>query len=139
MLSREAINTLKNLFLSMLLLLPMTAIAHSPLASTTPKNGEKLDMPPSEIIMVFKSPTKLIKANIKKSSQKQSKTLLGGLFGTNESEPVLLGKSFLMKIGTRHVISLPYLKKGDYKLAWRAMGKDSHVIKGKLAFTIEGN
>ena len=138
MLSREAINKIKNLFLSILLLLPMTAIAHSPLASSTPKNGEKLDMSPAEIIIVFKSPTKLIKVDIKKSSQKQSKSLLGGLFGTDESEPVLLGKSFLMKIGTRHVISLPSLKLGDYKLAWRAIGKDGHVIKGKLSFAIVG-
>jgi methionine-rich copper-binding protein CopC len=139
MLSREAINIFKNLFLSILLLLPMTAIAHSPLASSTPMDGEILDMPPAEIVMVFKSPTKLIKVNIKKLSQKQSKSLLGGLFGTDDSEPVLLGKIFLMKIGTHHVISLPYLKIGDYKLAWRAMGKDGHVIKGKLAFTIADN
>jgi len=138
MLSREAINIFKNLFFSILLLLPMTAIAHSPLASSTPKNGEKLNMSPAEIIMVFKLPTKLIKVNIKKSSQKKSESLLGELFGTDESEPVLLGKTFLMKIGTRHVISLPYLKIGDYKLAWRAMGKDGHVIKGKLSFTIVG-
>ena len=139
MLNKGAINIFQSLSLSILLLLPMTAIAHSPLASSTPKNGETLVMSPAEIIMVFKLPTMFTKVDIKKSSQKQSKSLLGGLFGTNGSEPVLLGKSFLWKINTRHVISLPSLKIGDYKLAWRALGKDGHVIKGKLSFSIAGS
>ena len=78
MLNKGAINIFQSLSLSILLLLPMTAIAHSPLASSTPKNGETLVMSPAEIIMVFKLPTMFTKVDIKKSSQKQSKSLLKG-------------------------------------------------------------
>ena len=127
---------LRNIFLVILLLLPMTAMAHSPLASSYPQNGEKLYIPPAEIVMVFKSPAKLIKVDMRKSSNKQSKSLLEGLFGNGDGEPVLLDKSFLMKLGKRQTIFLPSLKIGDYSLAWRAMGEDGHVIKGVLTFTI---
>jgi len=128
----------KNFFLAILLLLPMTAIAHSPLASSSPQNGEKLDMQPAEIIMVFKSPAKLIKVDLEKSADKQRKSLLGGLFGTDDGEPVLLGTSFLLKLGKRHVIPLPTLEMGNYTVSWRAIGEDGHVIKGELTFTTAG-
>lgn len=129
----------KNLLFAILLLLPMTANAHSPLASSFPQNGEMLDVPPTEIIMVFKLPAKLIKVDLKKSSDKQEKSLFGGMFGGDDGDLVALGTSFLMNIGERHIIPLPSLESGAYSLAWRAMGQDGHVIKGDLTFKITGS
>ena len=43
----------KNLFLAILLILPLTAIAHSPLDSSFPSDGEKLDTSSLEIIYYF--------------------------------------------------------------------------------------
>lgn len=129
---------LKNLFLTVLLLQPLTASAHSPLASSFPKNGEKLDVPPSEIVMVFKSPAKLIRISLAASSEKQRKSLLGRLFGGRDGELIVLDTSSLMTIGKRHTISLPPLGRGDYLFSWRALGEDAHVIKGELNFTIAG-
>ena len=126
------------LFLALLLIFPLTALAHSPLDSSFPKDGEKLDKAPPEIIMVFKSPAKLIKINLEKSSDEQRKSLLGGLFGTDDGESVLLGTSFLLKFKERHVISVPYLETGDYKVFWRALAEDGHVIKGEFSFTVAG-
>ena len=94
----------KNLLFTILLLLPMSANAHSPLASSLPQNGEMLDVPPTEIVMVFKLPAKLIKVNLKKSSDKQEKSLFEGLFGGGDGDLVVLGTSFLMNIGERHII-----------------------------------
>ena len=128
----------KNLFLALLLIFPLTTLAHSPLDSSFPQNGEKLDMQPTEIIMVFKSPAKLIKVDLEKSSDEQRKSLLGGLFGTDDGEPVLLGTSFLLKLKDRLVISVPYLEIGDYKFFWRALAEDGHVIKGEFSFTVAG-
>ena len=138
MFNREDINIFKSLLFAILLILPMTANAHSPLASSSPQNGETLDAPPTEIVMVFKLPAKLIKVNLRKFSNKQEKRLLGGLFGGG-GELVTLGTSFLMKIGERHVIPLPSLASGAYSLDWRAIGEDGHVIKGDLAFKITGS
>ncbi len=133
------ITMLKNLLFVILLVLPVTANAHSPLVSSFPQDGETLDVPPTEIVMTFKTPAKLIKVNLTKSSGKQAKSLLGGLFGGDDGEVVSLGTSFLMNIDERHMITLPLLQSGDYLLAWRALGEDGHVIKGDFTFTISGN
>ena len=131
---------LKNLLLAILLVLPIAANAHSPLASSSPQNGETLDEPPTEIFMEFKLPAKLIKVDLTKQSDKQRKNLLGRLFGGgDDGESVPLGTSFLMTIDKRQAIPLPALEDGSYSLAWRAMGEDGHVIKGDLTFNIKSN
>mgnify|MGYP005671309965 FL=1 len=130
----------KNLLLAILLVLPIAANAHSPLASSSPQNGETLDVPPTVIVMEFKLPAKLIKVDLTKQSDKQEKSLLGRLFGGGDDcERVPLGTSFLMTTDKRQVIPLPSLKDGSYSLAWRAMGEDGHVIKGDLTFNIKGS
>ena len=131
---------LKNLLLAILLVLPIAANAHSPLASSSPQNGETLDEPPTEIFMEFKLPAKLIKVDLTKQSDKQGKNLLGRLFGGgDDGESVPLGTSFLMTIDKRQVIPLPSLQDGSYSLTWRAMGEDGHVVKGELIFNIKGS
>ena len=129
----------KSLLLAILLVLPIAANAHSPLASSSPQNGETLDVPPTEIFMEFKLPTKLIKVNLTKQSYKQEKNLLGRLFGGDDGESVPLGTSFLMTIDKRQIIPLPSLQNGSYSLTWRAMGEDGHVVKGELTFNIKGS
>ena len=131
---------LKSLLLAILLVLPIAANAHSPLASSSPQNGETLDEPPTEIFMEFKLPAKLIKVDLTKQSDKQGKSLLGRLFGGGgDGDSIPLGTSFLMTTDKRQVIPLPYLKDGSYSLTWRAMGEDGHVVKGDLTFYIKGS
>ena len=116
----------------------MAANAHSPLSSSSPQDGATLDAPPAEIVMDFRSPAKLIKVELKKSQSKQGNSFLGGLFGIDDGESVLLGESFLMSMNKRQIIPIPSLGKGDYLLSWRAMGEDGHVTKGELTFKIDG-
>ena len=127
---------LKNFLLTMLIIIPIAANAHSPLSSSSPQDGETLDAPPIEIVMDFKSPAKLIKVELKKSKNKQGNSFLGGLFGGDDGEPVALGESFLMSMNKRQIIPMPSLGAGDYLLSWRAMGEDGHVIKGELTFKV---
>ena len=130
----------KSLLLAILLVLPIAANAHSPLASSSPQNGETLDVSPTEIFMEFKLPAKLIKVDLTKQSDKQGKNLLSRLFGGgDDGESVPLGTNFLMTIDKRQVIPLPSLKDGSYSLTWRAMGEDGHVVKGELTFKIKGS
>lgn len=130
---------LKSLLLAILLVLPIAANAHSPIASSSPQNGETLDEQPTEIFMEFKLPVKLIKVDLTKQSDKPGKNLLDRLFGgDDEGESVPLGTSFLMTIDKRQVIPLPSLQEGLYSLTWRAMGEDGHVVKGELTFNIKG-
>ena len=129
---------LKNFLLAMLIIIPIAANAHSPLSSSSPKDGETLDAPPIEIVMDFKSPAKLIKVELNKSNNKKGNSFLGGLFGGDDGEPVPLGESFLMSMNKRQIIPMPSLGAGDYLLSWRAMGEDGHVIKGELTFKVDG-
>ena len=129
---------LKNFLLTMLIIIPIAANAHSPLSSSSPQDGETLDAPPIEIVMDFKSPAKLIKVELKKSNNKQGNSFLGGLFGGDDGEPAPLGESFLMSMNKRQIIPMPSLGAGDYLLSWRAMGEDGHVIKGELTFKVDG-
>ena len=129
---------LKNFLLTMLIIIPIAANAHSPLSSSSPQDGETLDAPPIEIVMDFKSPAKLIKVELKKSNDKQGNSFLGGLFEGDDSEPVSLGESFLMSLNKRQIIPIPPLGAGDYLLSWRAMGEDGHVIRGELTFKVDG-
>ena len=128
---------LKSFLLAIMFILPMAANAHSPLSSSSPQDGESLAMPPAQIVMEFKSPAKLIKVELKKSTSKQGNSFLGGLFSSDDGEPVPLGKSFLMSMKNRQIVPLPFLGEGNYLLSWRAMGEDGHVIKGELTFTVK--
>ena len=128
----------KNFILTILIFLPMAANAHSLLSSSSPQDGETLDAPPSEIVLDFISPAKLIKIKLNKSKSKQGNSFLGGLFGGDDGESVPLGESFLMSMNKRQIIPMPSLGEGDYLLSWRAMGEDGHVIKGELTFKVGG-
>ena len=126
----------RNFLLTMLIILPMAAHAHSPLSSSFPSDGETLDVPPVEIVMDFKASAKLIKVELMESKNKQGNGFLGGLFGGDDGEPVPLGKSFLMSMNNRQIIPMPSLGEGDYLLSWRAMGEDGHVIRGEITFKV---
>ena len=128
----------RNLFLAILLFLPITANAHSALDSSFPQSGKNLNVPPAEIIMVFKSSVKLIKLSLSKLPEKQSKSLFGKLFGDHDVNTIALDTRPLLNSRKRHIISLPLLGSGKYLFAWRATGGDGHVVKGELTFTIVG-
>ena len=128
----------RNFLLAILIVLPITANAHSTLSSSSPQNGETLDVPPAEIVMNFKSLAKLIKVELRKLESTQGNSFLGGLFKVDDGEPMPLGESFLMSMNKRQIIPMPFLGEGDYLLSWRAMGEDGHVIKGELTFTVKG-
>ena len=97
----------RNFLLTMLIILPMAAHAHSPLSSSFPSDGETLDVPPVEIVMDFKASAKLIKVELMMSKDKEGNGFLGGLFGGDDGEPVPLGKSFLMSMNKRQIIPMP--------------------------------
>ena len=123
----------------LLFILPVSASAHSPLASLSPQDGASLDQTPSQIKMVFKSPVKLIKVELLKYIASSNDSLLGGLFGGSGGDKISLREEFLMKIAEKHVIELPSLVSGNYSVAWRALGQDGHLIKGDFSFTVTGN
>ncbi len=129
----------KKLLLAVFLTFPSASIAHSPLASSSPQDGETLNVPITKIVMHFESPAKLIKVDLRKQPSQLKRRLFDGIFGSNKGDIVSLGTDFLMTMDKRHLIPLKALKDGSYSLSWRAMGEDGHVIKGNFTFYIKVN
>lgn len=129
----------KNFLIFLLLFFPLSALAHSPLASLSPPDGASVDQTPSQIEMVFKLPAKLIKVEMRKLTAKSNGSFLRKLIGSREGDEVTLRKDFLMKLAEKHFISVPSLTSGNYSVAWRAMGEDGHVIKGNFSFKVTDN
>ena len=129
----------KKLFLTVLIFFPSASIAHSPLASSSPQDGETLNVPLTEIVMQFESPAKLIKVDLRKQPSKLERSVFGGIFSSNKGEAVPLGTDFLLTIDKRQLIPLKALEDGSYSFSWRAMGEDGHVIKGNFTFYIKAN
>ena len=125
----------KVILILLCLLFPLSALAHSPLGNVSPEDGAKFEDAPKEISMVFKSPAKLIKLDLLKEQASAKKSLLGSLFANDGGEVFPLSKAVLMETSDTHVMSLPEIASGGYRMKWRAMGEDGHVIKGDFGLT----
>jgi methionine-rich copper-binding protein CopC len=102
-------------------LVSLSAQAHSPLLSSSPADGEQVSPAPASLKMEFKSAARLVKLALMQDSTSTSIDLDG---------------TFAMQESLEHSIPLPVLDAGAYKVKWRAMGEDGHVIKGEFGFTI---
>lgn len=95
-----------------------TAFAHSPLLSSSPIHKQTFKAAPTEIQLTFKAETKLIQILVKGADMQQL------LRPTKVAE------------NTTHTMILPALNSGNYVATWRALGKDGHLMKGKIGFSI---
>jgi methionine-rich copper-binding protein CopC len=126
-------------YLMILLLIPITAFAHSPLSSISPAADAVLETAPTVIEMTFKSPAKLIKMELFKVNDEAKDSLFSSLFGNDNGDEITLDSDALLQESATHTIILPLLEAGVYKINWRALSEDGHVIKGESAFQITGN
>jgi methionine-rich copper-binding protein CopC len=126
-------------YLMILLLIPITAFAHSPLSSISPAADAVLDTAPTVIEMTFKSPAKLIKLELFKINAEAKDSLFSSLFGNDNGDEITLDSDALLQESATHRIILPLLEAGVYKINWRALSEDGHVIKGESVFQITGN
>lgn len=99
-----------------------SVFAHSKLQSSNPSNGEQLAESPTVLQLVFGKKVRLLKLKLS-----VGESIIATKF-TPSSSPA-----------TKFEIEIPLLKPQAYKVNWVAMGGDSHKIKGKLGFTVEGS
>jgi copper resistance protein C len=95
--------------------------AHTHLEKTAPSNGARLSTAPRELILEFSEPTRLTAATLQREGEKQ----------------VIALKPFAkMAAATVKVSFDAALSAGKYRVTWRALGPDNHVVSGKFQFTI---
>lgn len=101
-----------------------SASAHALLRDSTPKDGEILDTPPSEIIIDFTEPPDLGLSEI---------TVLDG-----DGQDVGAGElQELPGEGNRVAVSLPDVGDGVYTVSWRVLSRvDGHVTAGAFSFGV---
>lgn len=116
--------TIAGALLSLLLLTPLPADAHSFLRESTPADGEVLDSPPSEVVLEFTEPPDLeVHSDIRVLDES------GQEVGAGDLEPV--GPPEVVRV------TLPHLEDGVYTVSWRALSTvDGHVTAGLFAFGV---
>jgi methionine-rich copper-binding protein CopC len=100
----------------------LVAHAHALLKKSTPTDGSTVSSPPASVVLTFSEATRLTAAWIEKGDGPKEK--LGPL-------PV--------KPATEITVALHKLTAGTYRLSWRALGDDGHVVPGELHFTVSGD
>lgn len=131
----------KSLFaVFILVIFPLMALSHSPLEKAIPSDGAVLATPPTEYIMLFKSPAKLIKFEIFQKVQNNNKksSSLKSLFKKSDGKLIEINYKPSLVLSESHLIKLPKINFGSYEVRWRAMGEDGHVLKGILTFEVKG-
>ena len=113
------INQLLNSLLVACALAIPAADAHSPLLRSVPENDARLEYAPTEIRLAF---------------QKQVKRVLLRLTGESLDHKLRPTSS---AASNEHSLTLPELSAGNYTATWRAIGKDGHVMKGSITFSVQ--
>lgn len=104
----------------MLFSLGGNAIAHSPLAKTTPADGTEVTSAPSEISFTFKRNLRMTKVT---ATAAEGDTLILDLAGQT-------------KFATEFAIPFSASNVGEYTIEWRGLGDDGHAQKGTFTFTV---
>jgi methionine-rich copper-binding protein CopC len=106
--------------LALLLVLPLTALAHTTLLSSVPKSGSELTESPATIELQFREAAKLTTVTVT-GTDKHARKLQFAL----SDKP------------NTYIIAKPALTPGTSEVKWSALSRDGHVITGKLTFLVE--
>ncbi|WP_051540957.1 copper resistance protein CopC [Ahrensia sp. 13_GOM-1096m] len=100
------------------------SLAHSPMKSTSPENKATLDTAPEMLHLNFAKPARVLKVVMTHSTADAS----------NEMRMELPTKEAVEEMH----LTPEFMGAGNYKIEWRALGEDGHVIKGDFTFDVSG-
>ena len=120
--NKELIMRKTILALALATLMPISAMAHSPLKSTSPQEEAELKSVPASITMVFGKPARLTKI-----------TLVHIDGDKNHSVKLEIPSK---QFETRFELVPKFSGKGRYQVDWRALSKDGHPLKGSFSFKV---
>lgn len=97
------------------------ALAHTTVKSTTLEDGGVYQTLPDVFDLVFAQKVGLASLSLK----------------DEDGESIDIDFTPLKSMETEFSIPMPVLKTGLYRMTWRAVTKDGHVLKGNISFTVE--
>lgn len=98
------------------------SLAHSPMKSTSPANEEQLAAVPDMLHLTFAKPARVLKVVMIHSTADAS----------HETRVKLPTKDAVEEMR----LTPEFMGAGNYKIEWRALGEDGHVIKGEFTFEV---
>ena len=96
------------------------AFAHTSLEDSTPKDGEIITEPTQELTLLFET----------KVEETSNIIVLN-----SNGESVALG-NFVIEGTEMWATFLKPLENGDYKVEWKIIGADGHLIEGEFSFSV---
>lgn len=107
-----------------LLAMLVPATAHSPLERSVPAEGAELAAVPEKIDMTFAAPARVMKVEMTHTNGDASGTVTVDIPTRDKIETISLTPDFMGA--------------GAYRVDWRALSEDGHVITGTFSFTVTG-
>ena len=104
-----------------LCLLAAVASAHSRMDATLPQDGDVLAEVPAHVTLDYAQPIRLTKVELSHMG----------------SDPLELELGDQKSFATRFVLPLTGLGPGTYRIEWRGLASDGHVMQGGFSFEVE--
>ena len=98
-----------------------SAVAHSPLESTTPADEAVSADVPADVLLDFKGAIRLTRVTMTHADHEGVDLDLSG------------HKGFI----TNYAIPIEAMGSGTYSIAWRGLGIDGHALDGAFAFVVQ--
>lgn len=104
----------------LMLLLATSAFAHSSVKSSVPANGSVLSASPSEIVINFSEPARLVSVIVTSQGAAERKL---------QFAPAAEAASFS--------VAAPKLASGRNEIKWHALSRDGHPISGTIILVVK--
>jgi methionine-rich copper-binding protein CopC len=101
-------------------LLASHAWAHASARTSTPEDGAVLSESPTEVVINFGGPAKLLSLTISAA----------------DGDPLSIDISNATSVDGRVSVAILPLAPNSYAVVWRAMGVDGHITSGKFKFDV---
>ena len=98
------------------------ALAHTPGTSTEPADGATLDAVPEALRLSFAGPMRVVKVVM----------VHDGPTGARETRLDVPSKAPTESLA----LSPEFAGPGDYRVEWRGLGEDGHVMTGEFSFSV---
>ena len=98
------------------------ALAHTSGTSTEPADGATLDAVPETLRLAFAGPMRIVKVVM----------VHEGPTGTHETRLEVPSKAATESLE----LSPDFAGPGDYRVEWRGLGEDGHVMTGTFSFSV---
>lgn len=99
--------------------LSVQAMAHSKVEKTIPSNHAKIEELPASVSIFMASKIRLTQAEMQ----------------YEQNEPVILDISNYKSFAKEFTLPIEPMGGGLYRIKWRALGLDGHLLKGEVEFT----